>query len=121
MVEIDGRNHRHVRRHRVGCIEPAAQTGFKYNNVELLFAEVPESKRGGHFEKCRVRLPGRYQLTNVGQTTRRILLRYELSAYLNPFAKRDQVRRCEESRSQALRPANCIRHSAYRTFSICPR
>src|SRR4030095_7507254 len=75
--------------------------------------------RSCDFEKRRVRVPIRDEIAYHRQAVGNCVLRNHFSIYVNPFAKRDEVRGYEQASAIALRPTDGIDHGANGALAVC--
>src|SRR5436190_22513208 len=119
MIKVDLCNYRDIRLNGVGRIEPPADSRFKNDDVDVRFGKTFQRKRGRYFEKRRMRIPIRDQITNRGQTISNGTLGNHFAVHTNPLAECDEVRGCEKAGPISLRATDRIDHGANGAFAVC--
>ena len=112
MIKVDLCNYRDIRLNGVGRIEPPADSRFKNDDVDVRFGKTFQRKRGRDFEKRRMRIPIRDQVTNRGQSVGSRLLGNHFAIEANPLPERDEVRGCKKPDAISSRATNRIDHCA---------
>ena len=80
----------------VGRVEASAHPGLEHDDLRFQISEMIERECGGNFEKSRMRIPSRDQLTNFRQATHDLVFGNHLAIDLNAFAKADEMGRSEK-------------------------
>src|SRR5438552_13945691 len=120
MIKVDRRDDRHIGLDDVGRVEASAETGLENGDVDFRIGKVFQRKRSRDFEKCRMRIPVRDEISNSPEAACGRIFRNHFAIDTNAFAEGDKVRGDEETRAITLRAADGIDHRANGAFAVRP-
>ena len=118
MIVANRRDYRNDRRHGVGRIQSAAETGLEDDQFAIGLLEMSERQCGRDFKECRMRFPVADFVSERGQTFGDFIFADHFTIHLNTLAVADEVRGDEETGAITLRTANGIDHRADGTLAV---
>ena len=120
MVKRDVGDDARQRYDDVRRVEPTAKAGFPNYKVAFLLRKTFQRHDRDDFKQRQVIVSGKLfeQRLDFFNQTDEFIFRNQLTIDLNPFAKRNQMRRGEQPDPQSGRAINAFEHRAGRAFAV---